>query len=321
MRPIGKKIQKIQMFFLDNLAWFLIVFFYFGFAIFKPAMLGIDYIIFMLYSSIPLGLLVLAESIVLLSGNFDVSIDRITGFSAMLAGKLITIYSIDPYLALLLPLIFGTLCGSLNGFLIGYLGLNPFIITLGTYMVFNGAILIVSPTSIWHLPEPYLFLGKNIVASISSFIFILILLAFFLKFFRIGRRIYMTGGNPQAALMLGVNVKMTVFLAFMIDGLLCGIAALTLTGFNAAVPVNIATGYTFPAFAGAVLGGISLKGGRGSVLNAFAGVLLLSVINAGLVLFAIREEVRWVITGALVASALIIDKLREIVREKVAKGI
>jgi len=312
---------RAQMFFLDNLAWFLIIFFYLMFAILKPAMLGIDFIIFMLYSSIPLGLLVLAESIVLLSGNFDVSIDRITGFSAMLAGKLITMYSINAELAIPLPLIFGVLCGCLNGFLIGYLSLNPFIVTLGTYMAFNGAILVVSPTSIWHLPELYIFPGKDIVTSILSFALILVLLALFLKYFRIGRRIYMVGGNPQAALMLGVDVKKTTFLAFAIDGLLCGIAALIFTGFSAAVPVNIATGYTFSAFAGAVLGGISLKGGRGSILNAFAGDLLLSVINAGLVLFAIREEVRWIVTGALVVSALLIDRAREIVREKVAKGI
>jgi ribose/xylose/arabinose/galactoside ABC-type transport system permease subunit len=315
------RMLRIQMFILDNLAWFLIIFFYLMFAILKPAMLDMSFITFMLYSSVPVGLLVLAESIVLLSGNFDLSIDRITGFSAMLAGKLITMYSISAELAMPLPLIFGTLCGSLNGFLVGYLGLNPFIVTLGTYMAFSGAILVVSPTSIWHLPELYILPGKDMIISMLSFGLILILLAFFLKYFRTGRSIYMVGGNPQAALMLGVDVKKVTFLAFTLGGLLCGIAALIFTGFNASVPVNIASGYTFTAFAAAVLGGISLRGGRGSVLNAFAGTLLLSVINAGLVLFAIREEVRWIITGALVVSALLIDKARETVRARVARII
>lgn len=284
-------------------------------------MLNMDIIIFIFYFMTTIGLLVLAESIALLSGNFDISIDRITGFVGILAGKLITRYSINPYFGFFLPVIFGCLCGSLNGFLVGILRLNPFVSTLATSIVFAGALLLTSSTSIWHLPEPYLYIGREMGTSILLFFCILIFFWFFLKYSRLGRRIYASGGNPSASLMLGINIRKIYFITYCIVGLICGIAALFYTGFCGAVPVNMATGALFPAFAGAVLGGISLRGGRGSVMNAFAGGLLIGVINAGLAMFAISEEIRMVTTGLLVISAIVIGNVREIVRERVSRTL
>lgn len=316
--PGGK--GRIVLFILDNIAWFLVILFYAFFAILKPyAMLNIDIIVFIFYTMTTVGLLVLAESIALLSGNFDISIDRMTGFVAIFAAKLITKYSINPYVGLLLPVILGGFCGSFNGLLVGILGLNPFISTLSSSIIFAGLLLIVSPQSVWNIPAPYLFVGRNMGASISLFFCILIFFWFFLKYSRLGRRIYASGGNPSASAMLGIDVGKTYFITYCIVGMICGIAAIIYTGFSGAAPINMAYGALFPAFAGAVLGGISLRGGRGSVLNAFAGGLLIAVINAGLAMFAIPEAIRMVITGVLVVTAILIGNFREIIRGRVSR--
>lgn len=305
---------------LDNLAWFLVLLFFVVFAAIRPtAMLNLNMIAFMFYFMTTIGLLILAESIALISGNFDISIEKITVFVAVLSAKLITEFSISPYLGIFLPLIFGFLCGSLNGVLVGTLGLNPFISTLATSMLFSGLLLISSSTSIWNLPRAYLYLGGNMGAAIPAFFLILIFFWFFLYYSRLGRNIYAVGGNPLTALMLGISLKKTLFLTYCIVGTLCGVAAIFYTGFAGAAPINMATGALFPAFAGAVLGGISLKGGRGSVLNAFAGGLLIGVINAGLAMFAIADPIRQVITGLLVLMAILVGKLRESTREKLSR--
>lgn len=316
------KKERIFLFILDNIAWFLVVIFYSVFAILRPtAMLNMDIVIFIFYTMTTVGLLVLAESIALISGNFDISIDRMTGFIGILAGMLITRYSINPYFGLLLPLIFGLLCGSLNGFLVGILKLNPFISTLATSMVFTGALLLASPTSIWKLPEPYLYIGGNMNTAILLFFCVLLFFWLILRYSRLGRRIYASGGDPSASLMLGIDTRKVYFITYCIVGLICGIAAIFYTGFCGAVPVNMAVGALFPAFAGAILGGISLRGGRGSVMNAFAGGLLFSVINAGLAMFAVPEEIRMFATGSLVVLAVVIGNFREIVRERLSRTL
>jgi ribose/xylose/arabinose/galactoside ABC-type transport system permease subunit len=307
---------------LDNLAWVLVVVFYLLFAAFKPqAMLNLDILLFIFYTLTTLGLLVLAESVALISGNFDVSIDRITGFVGVLAAKILSRFSVNPYFGVFLPVAFGFLCGCLNGFLVGSLGLNPFISTLATSMVFSGLLLVTSSTSIWNLPSVYLYVGGNAEAAILVFSCILVFSWFFLRYTRLGRNIYAVGGNPSAALMLGINLKKTLFVTYCIVGTFSGVAALFYTGFCGSAPINMATNALFPAFAGAVLGGISLRGGRGSVINAFAGGLLIGIINAGLAMFAISEEIRQVTTGLLVIGAILIGNLREILRERVSRAL
>lgn len=307
---------------LNNFAWVLVILFYAVFAILRPAAIfNIRIVIFLFYVMTINGLLVLAQSIALISGNFDISIDRITAFVAITVAKLLVTFNINPYLGILLAVMFGILCGAFNGFLVGILRFNPFVSTLATSMVFSGLLLVVSSTSIWHLPRAYLYVGQNMGVAILVFFLILIFFWFFFRYTKFGRHIYAVGGNPSAAPMLGINTRIILFLTYCIIGGVCGIAALFYTGFNGSAPTNMATGALFPAFAGAVLGGISLRGGRGSVVNAFAGALLIGIINAGLAMFAVAEPIRVLTTGLMVIIAIVIGSFRETLREKVSRNL
>jgi ribose/xylose/arabinose/galactoside ABC-type transport system permease subunit len=298
--------------------------FYAAFAIARPqALLKTSTLTFMIYAAVPLGFLVLAETVVLISGNMDLSVDHIAGFVAMVSGVIIMSRpGLPPYLALLLPLAFGLLCGALNGFLVGYMRLNPFLVTLGTTMAFNGGRLLVYPGTIpgSRMPTLYLMFGGDTYVSIFAFLVALVLFSFFLKYTRTGNHLYAVGGSAEAAMMMGINLKRQYFLAFMLSGLLAGISGLFYTGFINAVSRNLAEDALFPAFSAAVIGGIALTGGRGSPINAFAGTLFIAVIEGGLVMFAIPPEGRTAVYGILVIVAIILNKSRDLARDRILRA-
>jgi len=320
-----KKISKENIFLmlLEEISLILIILFLGIFAYFRPkGILNLHTLVFTLYSAIPIGFLVLAESVALFSGNFDLSVDQVAGFSALTAGHILVLLPGIPMpITVLLPIIIGILAGSLNGLLVGGLKLNPFVATLGTFMFLKGLKLIIRKSSIWStdLPAFYLAIGQNILVTIVVFFILLIILWFFFKYVRLGISIYAVGGNAQSSLMLGINIRRVFFITYVIDGALCGLSALFYTGYVQGVPINIAEGKMMIAFAGAIIGGVSLRGGRGSVINAFWGVLLLGVIETGLAMFAVSAEVRMASYGILVIAAVIIASFKDSLRDKVLK--
>jgi len=315
--------ERVILFILEEISLILIFIFFGIFAYLRPkGILNIDTLIFTLYSAVPIGFVVLAESIVLFSGNFDLSVDQITGFSALCAARALMWFNGFPTtLSIFLPIIIGALCGSLNGILVGRVRLNPFVATLGTLMFFKGLKLVVAPTSIWatSLPVFYLSVGRSISTTIIVFALILVFLWFFFRYTRFGINIYAVGGNPESAHMLGINIGRTYFFTYVLSGSLCGLAALFYSGYVSAVPTNIAEGTMIFAFAGSVIGGVSLKGGRGSVINAFWGILLLGFIETGLAMFAVASEVRIVSYGILVITAVIIASFKDSLRDRILK--
>jgi len=320
-----KKINKesILLFLLEEISLILIFLFLGIFAYLKPrGILNLHTLVFTLYSAIPIGFLVLAESIALFSGNFDLSVGQIAGLAALTGGHILVILpGFPPVFSIILPVIIGMIAGSLNGLLVGRLKLNPFIATLGTYMFFKGLKLIIRKSSIWStdLPEFYLSIGKDILTTIVVFFILLIILWFFFKYTKLGISIYAVGGNAQSSYMLGIGIANVYFVTYILDGAMCGLAGLFYTGYVQGVPINIAEGTMMIAFAGAIIGGVSLRGGRGSVINAFWGILLLGVIETGLAMFAVSSEVRMASYGILVITAVIIAGFKDSLRDKVLK--
>jgi len=285
-------------------------------------MLNPDSARFILYSSIPLGFLVVAESIPLITGNFDLSVGQMTGLVAMATGYILMRNpTLNPVLAFIMPFAFGALCGTLNGFLVGILNLNPFLSTLGTFLLFDGLTLMIHPQSIWgnDIPKYYTTFGGTDYTAIVFFMASLIVLGLALKYTGVGIHIYATGGDKESAAMLGIRTSLVVFLAYTLAGLFSGASALIYIGFVNGVPLNLADAAIFSAFAGAVIGGISLTGGRGSIVNSFAGCLVVGILEAGLTMFAISPELRKASTGVLVIFAILLDRIRINYRDRLLR--
>jgi len=316
--------RMLRLYMIDNMIWVILVGMFILFSILVPGpFLTVRNVHFILYVASMLGLLVLAQALVLLSGNFDLSVGQIAGFSAMVTAVIVT--EIAPWITgiggIFVILAVGGLCGTVNGFFVGKLGLNAFLITLSTYLMLHWGTLVVRRGTVLGLPESYLAPGSATIWNIQMAIFILftvaVLLHFLLKKSRFGSHIYSVGGNIQAARMAGINTGNVIFGTYTLAGVLSGLAGLLYTGYMRACPSTLAEGTVFLAFAGAIIGGISLRGGRGAILGALGGVLLLGVIDAGMTMLAIDPAIMGTLQGLLVLVAILLNETREKWRDKI----
>jgi len=320
--------RRFGLFFVNQLAWFVLIMFYAGFATIKPhAFLNFEIPVFLVYSSVHLGLLVLAESVALFTGNFDLSIESQVALIGMASGVILMHLPkesiLSNVLGIILPILIGLALGLINGTFVGLCELNPFLVTLGTFMAYRGASLLIRPQSIWarELVPSFIAAGADPTITVAWFAVLLIVLGIFFKYTKLGNYIYAVGGDPETCKMMGVSPRKITFIAYGIVGILCGLATLAYAGFNKGVPINVALGATFPAFAGAVIGGVSLSGGRGSLINAFAGALLVGTLEGGLTMFNVSPDARKVAFGMLVIAAIVIDRFRERIRDAMLRPV
>ena len=317
-------VDDIKLFLVDNFIWVLLIgsTLVFG-AINGSAFFNVSNLRFVVFSTVTLSFLVVAEGLCLISGNFDLSVGQTAGFTGMLNALLLA--ELAPwmpwYLGVLTILIVGAVIGAFNGFFVAGLGLNPFLITLGTYLVLQYGTLEVSLDPIRDgIPAPYLAIGGESVAGVPIAIFVLIvgagLFYVILRRTKFGSNVYSVGGDPDASKRAGISVTNTVFWVFVLSGVLSAVSGLLYTGFLGSATPGMADGSLFLAFAGAVIGGASLSGGRGSILNMIGGALLIGVFDAGLLMTGASGNQVNIFFGFLVIAAVIVNRAREAVSDR-----
>ena len=231
---MGKKAgageKRFQLFLLENLSWILIIVFYALFAAVRPVgMLKWRTLVFIVYSTIPLGFLVFGTGVCLIAGRLDLSIAEMTGFIAMLSAMILTKWFpfIPAPLDALVPIILGGVCGLFNGFLVGVLGLNPFLATLGTYMAFDGATILLHPYPIYEgFSKFFINLGGVDYIAIPIAIVILIFIQIILQYTKFGNHVYAVGGNAASSRMLGINPNRMYIVIYTISGVFAGLSAI-----------------------------------------------------------------------------------------------
>lgn len=282
-----------------------------------PAFLTENNLINVLRQSSELAILVIAQAFVLIAGKIDLSLESIVGLAPMLAAWLVSSAAIggsglgvNAYLAIAVLFGVGLVVGLVNGALIVRLGLNPFIATLAMLILLRGLTVGLSGgKTLYDLPAPFLFIGNADVLGLPLPVWIAAI-AFagagaFMRWHRVGRSIYAIGGNSEAAKAAGINADRIVWGVFVVAGLLAALAGLMLTGRLASVVSSQGDGMIFTVFAAAVIGRISLNGGRGSMFGALCGVLLLGIVSNILTLS--RIEPFWISAayGAIILLALL----------------
>ena len=316
--------DKIKLALIDNIVWVICAALYGVFAILSPTgFLTWRNLEFIFYTSSMIGFLVLAEGLVLITGNLDLSLAQNAGLSAMVAAVLLGVVfpGLPGWLGIPIIVLTGTLLGALNGVLIGKIGYNAFLGTLATYLIFDWTTYWIRRGAVVNLPDAFLAAGSVKVGGIHIAIFIFIgvalILAFLLGKTRFGMRIYSTGGNPQTTRMMGIRVDNVLFWVFALAGTLAGLSGLLYSGYVGSVTSNIAQGNIFNAFAGAIIGGISLRGGRGTILGAFGGIILLGILEAGLTMMEVSPEIRGVLTGVVLLAAIAINMFMNSMRDRI----
>jgi simple sugar transport system permease protein len=292
-------------------------------AVVSPAFLTVSNFAGIGQQSSALGVVVVGESLILMIGGMDLSLESTYGLAPMVAAWLIVPVSafgdgtdLSPYLGLLILLAVGAAIGLVNGLLIVKGRLNGFIVTLGMTILLAGLQNgIVKGQSLFNLPRPFGYLGSasfgQVPVALVVAVIIFVLTGLFLRYHRTGRAIYAVGGNPAAARASGIKVERVKIGVYVAGSILAAIGGLMEAGRVSAVvsQQGYGEGTIFSVFAAAVIGGVSLKGGRGNMIGAASGVILLGLVQNILDLANVSDYWIDAVDGAVILFALFLARV------------
>ena len=271
------------------------------------------------------ALLALGMLVVILTGGIDLSVGAVLALAMVVLAMVVTEGHLDQSVGMLAALAVGAALGAVNGLLLTRLHLpHPFISTLGMMNIARGAALVITGgAAISALGGGIVKLIGNDDIKIGSgsgaisipyalFVVILAYVAFYIFLNRtvVGRHIYATGGNPEAARLSGVPVDRILVLVYTISGLMAGLAAVVLAGRTDSGYPNAGLGFELDAISACIIGGTSFFGGVGTVGGTLIGVLIMAVLRNGLNLLSVDTNIQTVIIGSVIIAAVYVDVLR-----------
>ena len=314
--------MRFRLLILDNLIWVILLFFFLINLFFTPNFLTYGNIVNIFYHSAILSMLVLGQGLILLTGNIDLSIESTLAFAPAIAMLLGTKWmpGMSPVLAIFITLAVGALIGFFNGYVVARIGINSFIHTLSMLIILRGVTLFLVPFAIYKLDPVYTFLGSartvgDIPVAMLFMLSVFVVLNYILKNTPFGRYLLATGGNPRASYISGINTGRMITYAFILSGLLAAVAGLLAAGRQDAINNTMGKDMVLLSFAGAILGGASLTGGRGTPIGMLGGALLLGTISNSLTLIGINVFILYAVYGVLIFVAVLIDRMKVKLRE------
>jgi ribose transport system permease protein len=263
-------------------------------------------------------------AILIISGNVDLSIGSILGLTAVLSGMLAK--STSAPLAFIGGIAVGGLIGAMNGVLVWNVSASPIIITLGILTLLRGLIYVITGgEAITGVPSSFTNFANLSPAGLPVPVWFAIgaaLLGFlFLTFTKAGRHVYAVGGSRDASRAAGIHVRRLVIGAFVVSGLLVGLAGVLEASLYTAPDETFGTGFELQVITAVIVGGVSFAGGEGGVLRAMVGVALLEVVSGSVVAFNIDPNYADILTGAILVIAVSLDQIVHRNRERFQKAM
>lgn len=264
-----------------------------------------------------LMLVAVGQAVVLITRNVDLSVGSVLGLSAYLTGRLFIDLPGIPVLAVvLMAVVFGGLLGLINGALVALARVPALVITLGTMYAFRGI-------NVWwtgsdrinasDMPKEFLSLGTAQVLSIPVLtiiaVIVLIAVAWWMRNTRAGRENYAIGSDPDAAQLYGLPVTRRIITAFVLSGALSGFAGVLYAARYGTINSQAGSGWELDAIGAAVIGGVAIFGGVGSVWGAAIGALLLLTINRALPVLGVPDFWQRAVVGVLIIGAIVLDRV------------
>ena len=267
------------------------------------------------------GIVGAAQSLVILTAGIDLSVGAIMVLSSVIMGQFTFRYGLPVEISVLFGLLFGAVCGYVNGWLVAVMKLPPFIVTLGTWQIFLAANFLYSANETIRSQDiakqaGFLhFFGEKIKVGgavftfgVIFFVLLVLVLAYVLRHTAWGRHVYAVGDDPEAAELSGVNVRRTLISVYVLSGLICAFAGWALIGRIGSVSPTSGQSANIESITAVVIGGISLFGGRGSIMGMLFGALIVGVFTLGLRLLGADAQWTFLLIGALIIAAVAIDQ-------------
>ena len=290
---------------------------YVAFAIISPTFLSYSRIMSALNYVYFLGFLSLGVTFVIATGGIDFSIGPVMFCCALIAGYSFSSYGVPMPLALVLSLLVGGCFGLFNGYLVAYWSVPPFIVSMASMNIAKGLASVFTKTQSVSWPQlsseggwyRYLVKVGNIPVGLFIFLGVAVVCAIILNKTMIGRYILCLGSNKEAVRLSGVNVKRWEMAAYVICGILVGIAAIFFVSAYTTVQPGYGDQYNNEAIAGCVMGGTSMAGGLASISGTVIGVFIIALLQEGILALGMNKNYQLIITGIIVIAAVYFDVL------------
>lgn len=296
------------------------------FSILRPNFLSFANGQTILLQAAELGLIAIPVAFLIMSGTIDLSVGSIASAAAVTGGATMSATG-SMWAGFLTALVTGLVAGALNGFLISYMKLNSFVVTLGALSVWGGFALMVSegrtiPRS--ELPEMFRAMGTAklgpVPIQIVALVLVVLLGWYVLNHTKFGKEIKAIGGNERAALLMGIKVQRNRFLLFVASGVFAAIAGLFLSAKVQSANPTIGVGMELEALTVVLLGGIAFQGGIGRISGVVAGLLFFRVLRSGLVFMQASPFLQTILVGATLIIAVALDNsIQKVIRSSWAK--
>lgn len=267
------------------------------------------------------GIIAAAQSLVILTAGIDLSVGAIMVFSSVLMGQFTFRYGIPAEVSIGLGLLLGTAMGAFNGILVARMRLPPFIVTLGTWQIFLAANFLYSANetirsqdiaekaaALQFFGEKFKIGGAVFTYGVIAMLLLVVALAYVLRQTAWGRHVYAVGDDPEAAQLSGVQTGNVLISVYALAGLICAFAGWVLIGRIGSVSPTSGQLANIEAITAVVIGGISLFGGRGSIMGALFGALIVGVFSLGLRMIGTDPQWTYLLIGVLIISAVAVDQ-------------
>ncbi len=283
----------------------------------SPTFLTVTNIFNILKQNAVYGILSVGMVFAIVTGGIDLSVGAVVAMSACFATSLAQSGTTTPLaVTMLVGMIAGIACGAFSGFFIAYANVPAFIGTLATQVIVRGIVYVFTDgRPITGVSDAYKYIGRAswgpVPVAVVLYAVFLIVGTFLLKYTKFGRHVFAIGGNKQAAKVSGINVKQVEFLVYVICGFCASFAGLLLSSrIQTGQPAG-GEGYEMDAILGAVIGGASLAGGKGSVFGSFIGIVLVGIMTNGLDLLNVSSYYQQIVKGVIILLAVLMDRRKE----------
>lgn len=322
--PLGLYLKKIKMIDIDKMVWFLLN--YGIYVVLAVMVLSLPFVTknFLTYTNIRniilqvtiLGTIAIGGTFVILSGNIDLSVGSLTAMCSSVATVAMVRHGLNVWAGLALFLVIGIGVGFLHGVAVAKFKMPSILVTLATLQVLRGlSLAAVGGRSIYNLPPFFAKLSGIYLFGVFPLLALILFTLYIIGHIILSRtlfgyRVYAIGSNIDAARVCGIKVDRILILVFCTAGLFTAIASILLTARLGACWPSMGAGFELDVIAAVVIGGASLKGGKGTLVGTLCGVFLLGVINNALNLLNISPYYQYVVKGIIIFSAVLIDSLK-----------
>jgi ribose transport system permease protein len=262
-----------------------------------------------------LEIVAVGMTFVLLTGGIDLSVGSQISFIGVLVAKLVVDGGLNPILACLIGIAATTLIGFINGTIVTKIGIPPLIATLAMMTILKGVSYITcGGLPVYGIPDSIKVIGQGYLGAVPIPVFIMLIITaigiFVLSKTYIGRYFYAVGSNEEAAKLSGLNTNGIKVLVYIVCGFFTGIAGLIMLGRISSGQPVAGNGFEMDVLTAIVLGGVSVVGGKGTIIGAFIGVLIMGVLNNGLIIIGVDEYYQLVIKGLVLLIAVGFDSIQ-----------